>query len=283
MIPINALKWYVLLAALLILPICQAQEPYRSYVSGRSRISDLVGNSEYLVRYSISEAHQVSAVGFNSDASQFFRISGILKEKSPHDAQGLTIPESYHQVELLYSDQKGSVYQVDLSTRQARAVHITHSSYEAMLQAFDFYSLESKLEHSPYSYLRLEKIPPLLESAKQVVWENQKLSQTDGAEFLPPFGFTCIPRDGLLEVGFLAEHRPAWYGRLKEGDRIIKGTVNFEEIPIQDLHLKLKQDGATFVRLWIEDSDPHSGSEARIVDLYRETALEARLYQPPPR
>lgn len=263
--------------------ICLAQSPYRDYLARRSQIRNLVGDKKFILRYSVSSEAKVSMIGFNSDASEFFKLSGHLKSGVPQTVDNLLAVESFEDAELLFSNEKGAVFRLNLLTGDPSEVHLTHSFYAGLLQSFDLHFFESKLAHSPYRFTQLEERPDILQAAGQKVTGDPRFSRNKDRDFLPPMGFTCTPKDGVAEVGFVAEHRPAWYQGINAGDLIINATVNFENVAIPDLPRRLAADDVVFVRLWVDRPDANEESPVRIVDLHRETLLEAKLYQAPPR
>jgi len=235
------------------------------------------------MRYSISSEDQVSIIGFNSDASEFFKLSGHLKRGVSQTVDSLVSVESFNDAELLFSNEKGSVFRLNLLTGDPSEVHLTHSFYAGLLQSFDLHFFESKLAHSPYRFAQLEERPYILQAARQKVMGDPRFSKNKDREFLPPMGFTCTSKDGVAEVGFVAEHRPAWHQGINAGDLIINATVNSENVAIPDLPRRLAADDVVFVRLWVDRPDANEESTVRIVDLHRETVLEAKLYQAPSR
>jgi hypothetical protein len=267
----------------LIFPCGAEGDIYKQYFRQRTQISALVGDSKWIARYSANKLGEVLGTAFNKDVTGFFEFEGQLKPAVEGTAENVVRLSSYAKVNVIFSDAEGNIFTFDLFTPvDCRGGSYTHNNYGQMLSFFELYDYETKNKNCPYHYAFYKADPEILQAARLLVKEKSDFIKRLEQRLKLPFGFTYSPDSQPLKVSLVLENTPAWYAGLQKNDVIENVFVDYVKIPLDELPKKLNED-AKRLELFVSREKEGGGNENKILTLYRDTPVEARLFQPPPR
>lgn len=247
----------------------------------RTHIISLVGESLWIARYSANQRGEVIGVAFNRDVTGFFRFEGKLKPTIAIDSKSLALKSSYNQLVVTFSDPEGTIFKFDLfEPTNYRGGSYTHKTYRHMLSSFDLYHYEVKQKECPYHYAFFPDDPEILKAARILIKDKSEIIKNLENRLQFPFGFTFSTVSQGLKVGPVLECTPAWSLGIKQNDIIQKATCDYTKTPLPELSKKLKEN-CNVLELLISRKSLDGSNELMIITMYRNTALEGRLFQHP--
>lgn len=254
---------------------------YAEYFRMRTHIGSIVGKSKWIARYSANKRGEVMGTAFNQDATAFFRFEGKLKPDRKGTSEEVVSTESYEKIVVVFSDPKGNVYKFDLiSPMDYKGGSYTHKTYHHLLSSFSLYHYEINNKDCPYNYAHYDQDPEILQAARLLVKDQSDFIKRLEKRLQLPFGFSFATEEKTLTVDRVLEFTPAWYVGLRENDRILHANCDYKHTPLGELANRWKSD-VKRLELLILSEDESGKKTQRIVTLYRDTPLEARLFQPP--
>jgi hypothetical protein len=250
---------------------------YENYYRERIFIRQISDNSNWIIRYSKDRSGSVIASGYESATGNFIKFQGNLIDPLKEDILSIG---SYKELVITHSSVGGQVYKTNLFDGASDEVHISHEYYASFLRDFSFFSLENKMEDSPFKYLKFDEIPEILLAAREMIPEKSKLSYLLDERFAPIFGFSYVFSLNSLKIQFVAENTQAFYAGLEKGDRIINITQNFTPMELEGFREKISDENVQLFHLWIKRESGDRKIIHKVVKLYRTTEIERRLFSP---
>lgn len=276
----SPIRHYLLTLLLLVAPVtAHAKDPFESYFIARSHLRDIIGASEWIVRYHVNDKREVTAIAFNQDATRLFHVTGTLKEKADAAGTNILLKDSYGSVEVIVSDANDELASLSLPGGKVARELMYHFTYNQLLDSFAMYSHEISMESSPFKYLKLAEEPELLRVASAAV-EAAQLPELFKDRFAPAFGLILNQGEVKAVVSNLDENDPASFAGLRKGDVIVGAAINYKLIEIGSLYRRLQKPDAFFIQLFVTDDPAAKKPKHQLKQLYRCTELESKLIPP---